>query len=91
MKNADVLILASLTQTPTTNPDAMIGEFCVNVGMYMKFIQVFIKVVDFLYFAQVCCIIMYSIQCFDVVVWLTLECSSLLVFVCSITTTQNCL
>jgi len=32
LKNADVLILASLTQTPTTNPDAMIGEFCVNAG-----------------------------------------------------------
>jgi len=33
LKNADVLILASLTQTPTTNPDAMIGEFCVNAGI----------------------------------------------------------
>ena len=33
LKNADVLLLASLTQTPTTNPDAMIGEFCVNAGI----------------------------------------------------------
>jgi len=50
LKNADVLILASLTQTPTTNPDVMIGEFCVSVGMYMistkvsfKFVVIFIS------------------------------------------------
>jgi len=36
LKNAEVLILASLTQTPTTNPDAMIGEFCVSAGKRMN-------------------------------------------------------
>ena len=32
LRNSDVLILSSLTQTPQVNPDPMIGEFCVNAG-----------------------------------------------------------
>ena len=28
LKNADVLILSGLTQTPTANPDTMLGELC---------------------------------------------------------------
>lgn len=32
LRNADVLIMNSLTQTPLVNPDAMLGEFCVNIG-----------------------------------------------------------
>ena len=32
LKNSDVLIMCCLTQTPTANPDTMIGEFCVNTG-----------------------------------------------------------
>lgn len=32
LKNSDILIMSCLTQTPMANPDAMIGEFCVNVG-----------------------------------------------------------
>jgi len=39
LKKADVLILASLTQTPTTNPDAMIGEFCVNAGKFVLYVS----------------------------------------------------
>lgn len=32
LKHADVLILTGLTQTPTANPDTMLGELCMNVG-----------------------------------------------------------
>ncbi len=32
LRNSDILIMGSLTQTPMSNPDAMIGEFCVNTG-----------------------------------------------------------
>lgn len=32
LKNADVLILTDLTQTPISNPDAMLGVLCVVVG-----------------------------------------------------------
>ncbi len=32
LKGSDVLIMCSLTQTPTSNPDAMIGDFCINTG-----------------------------------------------------------
>jgi len=32
IKKSDVLILSSLTQAPTSEPDSMIGEFCVNAG-----------------------------------------------------------
>jgi len=53
LKNADVLILAALTQTPTTNPDAMIGEFCVSAGMCMNFIEVLVK---FVVIFVLCCI-----------------------------------
>ena len=31
LKNVDCLILTSLTQAPTMNPDPMIGEFCKTV------------------------------------------------------------
>ena len=34
LRHSDVLILSCLTQTPLTNPDSMIGEFCVNAGEY---------------------------------------------------------
>ena len=33
LRNCDILVMTSLTQTPTANPDAMIGEFCVNTGI----------------------------------------------------------
>ena len=32
LRNADLLILTALTQTPTANPDSMLGEFCMAVG-----------------------------------------------------------
>jgi integrator complex subunit 9 len=32
LKNADVLILSGLTQTPTANPDSMLGDLCVTAG-----------------------------------------------------------
>ncbi|KAG0409769.1 hypothetical protein HPB47_013124 [Ixodes persulcatus] len=32
LRNADVLILTSLTQTPLANPDTMLGEFCITVA-----------------------------------------------------------
>ncbi len=31
LRNANCLIISSLTQTPTANPDSMIGEFCKTV------------------------------------------------------------
>lgn len=36
LKNSDILILSCLTQTPTANPDTMIGEFCVNAAVTIK-------------------------------------------------------
>uniref|UniRef100_A0A090X8J5 Putative cleavage and polyadenylation specificity factor cpsf subunit n=1 Tax=Ixodes ricinus TaxID=34613 RepID=A0A090X8J5_IXORI len=36
LRNADVLILTSLTQTPLANPDTMLGEFCITVAMTVK-------------------------------------------------------
>ncbi|KAL5013814.1 hypothetical protein ScPMuIL_008084 [Solemya velum] len=36
LKNSDILIMSCLTQTPMANPDAMIGEFCVNVAVTIK-------------------------------------------------------
>ncbi|ESP04266.1 hypothetical protein LOTGIDRAFT_224004 [Lottia gigantea] len=36
LRNSDVLILSCLTQTPLANPDAMIGEFCVNTAVTLK-------------------------------------------------------
>lgn len=32
LKHANVLILTGLTQTPTANPDTMLGELCMTVG-----------------------------------------------------------
>lgn len=32
LKNADVLIITDLTQTPISNPDSMLGVLCVVVG-----------------------------------------------------------
>ena len=32
LRNADLLILTALTQTPAANPDSMLGEFCMAVG-----------------------------------------------------------
>ena len=32
LRDCDLLLMSGLTQTPTANPDAMIGEFCVNTG-----------------------------------------------------------
>lgn len=34
LRNADLLILTALTQTPTANPDSMLGEFCMAVGIH---------------------------------------------------------
>ena len=34
LRNADLLILTALTQTPTANPDSMLGEFCMAVGKF---------------------------------------------------------
>jgi integrator complex subunit 9 len=36
LKNSDVLLMTSLTQTPTANPDSMIGEFCMNTANTLK-------------------------------------------------------
>ncbi|XP_052237573.1 integrator complex subunit 9-like isoform X5 [Dreissena polymorpha] len=36
LRNSNVVILSSLTQTPLTNPDSMIGEFCVNAAVTIK-------------------------------------------------------
>lgn len=34
LKNADILIMTGLTQTPIANPDSMLGMLCMVVGMY---------------------------------------------------------
>lgn len=34
LKHANLLILTGLTQTPTANPDTMLGELCMTVGKY---------------------------------------------------------
>ncbi|CAG2057815.1 unnamed protein product [Timema podura] len=36
LKNADVLILTGLTQTPTANPDSMLGELCMTVANTLR-------------------------------------------------------
>ena len=41
LRHSDVLILSCLTQTPLTNPDSMIGEFCVNAGKKILEAQLF--------------------------------------------------
>lgn len=37
LRNADLLILTALTQTPTANPDSMLGEFCMAVGKLLQY------------------------------------------------------
>lgn len=32
LRNVDVLIMTGLTQTPTSNPDSMLGMLCMVVG-----------------------------------------------------------
>lgn len=36
LKNADVLIMTDLTQTPISNPDTMLGVLCVVVGLTLR-------------------------------------------------------
>ena len=36
LKHANVLILTGLTQTPTANPDTILGELCMTVGEFFK-------------------------------------------------------
>ena len=35
LRNVNVLIITALTQTPTSNPDSMLGELCINTGMIL--------------------------------------------------------
>ena len=37
LKNSDALIMTGITQAPTANPDAMLGEFCTHLGKYTKY------------------------------------------------------
>lgn len=32
LKSSDALILTGITEAPTANPDAMLGEFCTHLG-----------------------------------------------------------
>lgn len=34
LKYADIVIMTGLTQAPNYNPDSMLGELCMNVGMF---------------------------------------------------------
>lgn len=36
LRNSDILIMCSLTQTPQYNPDSMLGEFCMNVAITVR-------------------------------------------------------
>lgn len=36
LKGSDVVILSGLTESPTSNPDAMLGEFCKNLASTIK-------------------------------------------------------
>lgn len=36
LKNADILIMTGLTQTPVANPDSMLGMLCMVVGMTLR-------------------------------------------------------
>lgn len=36
LKNADVVIMAGLTQAPHVNPDSMLGELCMTVGVTLR-------------------------------------------------------
>lgn len=49
LKNADVLILTGLTQTPAANPDAMLGDLCMTAGMPEITLEIF--TVEFLIIA----------------------------------------
>lgn len=48
LKYADIVIMTGLTQAPHYNPDSMLGELCLNVGMliiekdYLGEVDVFI-------------------------------------------------
>lgn len=43
LKHSDVVIMAGLTQAPHVNPDGMLGELCMNVGMFLSFINLVVK------------------------------------------------
>lgn len=32
LRDSELMILTQVTNTPTVNPDSMIGEFCMNTG-----------------------------------------------------------
>lgn len=36
LKNSDVVIMSGLTQAPHVNPDSMLGELCMNVGVTLR-------------------------------------------------------
>lgn len=36
LKHSDIVIMAGLTQAPHVNPDAMLGELCMNVAMTLR-------------------------------------------------------
>ncbi|XP_067118772.1 integrator complex subunit 9 [Centruroides vittatus] len=36
LRNSDVLIMSSLTQTPLANPDNMLGELCITIAMTVR-------------------------------------------------------
>ncbi|KAK6619622.1 hypothetical protein RUM43_012379 [Polyplax serrata] len=36
LRNVNVLIITALTQTPTSNPDSMLGELCINTAMTVR-------------------------------------------------------
>lgn len=42
LKHANMLILTGLTQTPTANPDTMLGELCMTVGRIKLFYLILI-------------------------------------------------
>jgi len=45
LRNADLLILTALTQTPTANPDSMLGEFCMAVGKYQSEMHISLSII----------------------------------------------
>lgn len=36
LKNADIMLLSSLTQAPGANPDSMLGELCLSVAVTLR-------------------------------------------------------
>lgn len=36
LKNADLMLLSSLTQAPAANPDSMLGELCLSVAVTLR-------------------------------------------------------